>query len=97
MELANSPKSDKASVFVDKLSWMLRATLQQSEKNYLTLQEELDYLEAYIFLQKERFGDKLKIEINIPDAWKKQTVPSFSVQLLVENAIKHNVIANRQP
>lgn len=90
-------KSDKASVFVDKLSWMLRVTLQQSDKDYVTLQEELEYLEAYVFLQKERFGDKLNIEVDIPDDWKKQRTPSFSLQLLVENAIKHNVVSNKQP
>lgn len=90
-------KSDKASVFVDKLSWLLRATLQQSDNDYISIQEELDYLEAYVYLQKERFGEKLNIEISIPVEWKKEMIPSFSLQLLVENAIKHNVISNKQP
>ena len=90
-------KSEKASIFVDKLSVLLRATLEQSDKDHITIQEELAYIENYIFLQKERFGDKLNIEINIPDDWKRETIPSFSLQLLVENAIKHNVISNKQP
>jgi len=90
-------KSDKASVFVDKLSLLLRATLQQSDKDYITLQEELEYVNAYVFLQKERFGEKLNIEISIPEDWKKETIPSFSLQLLVENAIKHNVVSHKQP
>ncbi len=88
---------DKASVFVRKLSSLLRATLQQSDKDYTSLDKELDYLEAYIFLQKERFGDKLDVEISIPNHLKKCTIPSFSLQLLVENAIKHNVVSSKQP
>lgn len=88
---------DKASVFVSKLSWLLRTTLQQSEKDYITLEEELGYLEAYIFLQKERFGEKLVIDVSIPDQMRKVNIPSFSLQLLVENAIKHNVISSKQP
>ncbi len=90
-------KPARASVFVDKLSWLLRATLQQSDKDFITLQEELDYLAAYVFLQKERFGEKLQVVINVPEDWKQQMVPSFSLQLLVENAIKHNVVARKQP
>ena len=90
-------KPEKASSFVDKLSWLLRATLQRSEQDFISLQEELEYLEAYIFLQKERFGAKFKVTIDIPDDWKKEIIPSFSLQLLVENAIKHNVVSKRQP
>ncbi len=90
-------KPEQASVFVDKLSWLLRATLQQSDKDFITLQEELDYLAAYVFLQKERFGEKLQVAINVPEDWRREMVPSFSLQLLVENAIKHNVVATKQP
>jgi LytS/YehU family sensor histidine kinase len=76
---------------------LLRSTLQQSEKDLITVQEELDFLDTYVFLQKERFGEKLKIDIAIPEDWKDKLIPSFSLQLLFENAIKHNVISNRQP
>ena len=90
-------KSDKASTFVDKLSLLLRSTLQRSDKDFITIQDELDYLETYIYLQKERFGDKFSIDIQIPKEWTKELIPSFSLQLLVENAIKHNVISKKQP
>ena len=90
-------KSDKASPFVDKLSWLLRATLQRSDNDFITIQEELDYLEAYIFLQKERFDGKFNTDIQIPNEWKKELIPSFSLQLLVENAIKHNVVSQKLP
>ncbi|ODS22312.1 hypothetical protein AB835_14880 [Candidatus Endobugula sertula] len=90
-------KSERASPFVDKLSWLLRSTLQRSKKDYIPLQDELDYLDAFIFLQKERFGEKFNVDIHIPEEWKKEMIPSFSLQLLVENAIKHNVVSQRQP
>ena len=90
-------KSDKASTFVDKLSLLLRSTLQRSDKDFITIQDELDYLETYIYLQKERFGDKFSVDIQIPEEWTKELIPSFSLQLLIENAIKHNVISKKQP
>jgi len=90
-------KSDKASTFVDKLSLLLRSTLQRSDKDFITIQDELDYLENYMYLQKERFGDKFNVDIQIPEEWTKELIPSFSLQLLVENAIKHNVISKKQP
>ena len=90
-------KSENASTFVDKLSWLLRSTLQRSDKDFISLQDELEYLEAYIFLQKERFGEKFNVDIRIPEEWKKEMIPSFSLQLLVENAIKHNVASKQNP
>ncbi|MEL6864217.1 MAG: histidine kinase [Bacteroidota bacterium] len=90
-------KSDRALSFVDQLSWLLRSTLRQSEEDFITIQEELDYLESYLFLQRERFGEKFKVAIQIPENWKKELIPSFSLQLLAENAIKHNIISSKQP
>ena len=89
--------SDKAPVFVDKLSWLLRQSLQHSEEDFVSLKEELDYLEAYIFLQKERFGKKLDVTVDIPEDWNRKNLPSFSLQLLVENAIKHNIVSEKEP
>lgn len=90
-------KSDRALPFVDQLSWLLRATLLRSEDDFITIQNELEYLESYIFLQKERFGEKFKVDVQIPENWKKELIPSFALQLLAENAIKHNVVSTNQP
>lgn len=90
-------KSDRALSFVDQLSWLLRATLLRSEDNFISIQNELEYLESYIFLQKERFGEKFMVDIQIPENWKTELIPSFSLQLLAENAIKHNVVSTHQP
>lgn len=90
-------KSDNALAFVDQLSWLLRATLLRSEDDFISIQNELEYLESYIFLQKERFGEKFKVDIQIPETWKRELIPSFSLQLLAENAIKHNIVSIQQP
>ncbi len=90
-------KSDRALAFVDQLSWLLRATLLRSEDDFITIQNELEYLESYTFLQKERFGEKFKVDVQIPENWKKELIPSFSLQLLAENAIKHNIVSTHQP
>ena len=90
-------KSDNAIPFIESLSWLLSQTLQRSKKEYISLGEELEYLNAYMFLQKERFGDKLSIDISIPETWEKEIIPSFSLQLLVENAIKHNIVSSALP
>lgn len=90
-------KSNRALPFVDQLSWLLRATLLRSENDFIPIQNELEYLESYIFLQKERFGEKFKVDVQIPESWKKEFIPSFSLQLLAENAIKHNIVSTHQP
>ncbi|MEL7118579.1 MAG: histidine kinase [Bacteroidota bacterium] len=90
-------KSDRSLPFVDQLSWLLRATLLRSEDDFITIQNELEYLESYVFLQKERFGEKFKVDVQIPENWKKELIPSFSLQLLAENAIKHNTVSTNQP
>lgn len=90
-------KSERALPFVDQLSWLLRATLLRRDEDFITIQNELEYLESYIFLQKERFGEKFNIDIQVPENWKKELIPSFSLQLLAENAIKHNIVSTNQP
>ena len=90
-------KSDSALPFVEQLSWLLRATLLRSEDDFITLENELEYLESYVYLQKERFGEKFNVDVQIPENWKKQLIPSFSLQLLAENAIKHNIVSKNQP
>jgi len=90
-------KSDEAPLFVEKLSFLLRYTLQSTEKDFITLKEELAFLKAYVFLQKKRFGEKFQVSSDLPDNWMEKELPALSLQLLVENAIKHNVISNRTP
>ncbi len=88
--------ADKATLFVHKLSDVYRYLLEQRETELVTLKEELKFLEDYIFLQKIRFGDNLQVEYNLDLDTNRMVIP-LSMQMLFENAIKHNEISLEQP
>jgi two-component system, LytTR family, sensor kinase len=87
----------QARIFVEKLSAYYRYTLQVNEKATVELNTEIELLTNYIFLLKCRFGENLILEINLPsDILQKHIIP-LSIQMLVENAVKHNVISGQKP
>lgn len=61
------------------------------------MEEELNFLHAYLFLLKERFGENLRVDINVPEQFLSMNIVSLSLQILIENAIKHNVISASRP
>ena len=90
--------SGKAIDYVEKLSDYFRNMVQHRDKDFITLEEELRMVETYYFLQKKRFGDALNLYLNIPDEWRKQYgLPPLSLQLLLENAVKHNAVSHETP
>lgn len=91
-----NPKED-AMQFVDKLSDMYRFLLESSKTNLISLKDELKFAKAYIHIQSERFGENLKLNWNIPEALLDSLIVPMSLQLLLENAIKHNVISRSKP
>lgn len=89
--------SDKAVRFVQQLSKVYRYVLESRDAKLIPLSEEIDFLNSYIFLQKERFGDNLQVQLrDIPDQSNVGIVP-LSLQLLFENAIKHNIVSVEKP
>lgn len=88
---------EKAVQFVQKLSRVYRYILEMKDKKLVTLAEELKFLHAYVFLVKERFGENLQVELDVPEPAKSMQVVPLSLQILFENAIKHNVIAQGKP
>ena len=76
---------------------MLRYTLQDNDRQSVTLDEEMQFAEAYIYLMKMRYEENLRFEVEIDESTRGMLLPPMSVQLLVENAIKHNEISNRNP
>ncbi len=90
-----STEPEKAILFVKKLSEVFRYVLEQKDKEIITLESELEFLESYIFLQKIRFGENLKVNIHVSDH--QLLIVPLSLQMLVENAIKHNVISKEFP
>lgn len=88
---------DIASKFIDQLSIVYRYVLNHEQNKIVPLREELDFLESYIYLLKIRFQENLSIDINIPDALKNTQIAPATLQLLIENAIKHNVVSKSNP
>lgn len=89
---------DKAVDYVETLSDYFRSMLNYRDKDVIWLAEELDIVSAYFYLQQKRFGEYLKLNINVPSIFKEQfSVPPLSIQLLVENAIKHNAVSHETP
>ena len=76
---------------VEHLSEMLRRTLTRHGANEVTLGEELDLVRQYVAIEQARFSDRLRPEFAISDSLLQAAVPSFSLQHLVENAIRHGI------
>lgn len=87
----------EAGKYVEKLSDYFRQILQYRDTEFINLEEELQLLETYIFLQKQRFGDGLQTNISIPESVMQSKIPPMTLQMLTENALKHNVAIPSKP
>jgi LytS/YehU family sensor histidine kinase len=83
--------------FVQKLSKVYRYVLESRDAQIIPLCEEMDFLQSYIFLLKERFGDNLSVDIANLEHEKNTAIVPLTMQMLFENAIKHNVISTGKP
>jgi ligand-binding sensor domain-containing protein/uncharacterized membrane-anchored protein YhcB (DUF1043 family) len=97
--LINAIHQDKevAVDYVEKLSDYYRQILENQTKQVILLSEELDLVNNYLFLQKQRFADNLITSITLDNEVLKTCIPPMTLQLLVENAIKHNSISKSSP
>jgi LytS/YehU family sensor histidine kinase len=87
--------ADKAQQYVQQLSYVFRYTLQNKE--IISLEEELKFTKAYCHLMQIRYGDSLRFEYRIDPRFHSYSIIPLSLQTLVENAIKHNVVSAKQP
>ena len=95
--MAISNDQDEISEMVTALSDMFRLSLTKSKSSFILLSQELDYVRSYLLLQQFRYQDCLDIAIDCPDAFGSFLVPRFTLQPLVENAIKHGMISPDDP
>jgi LytS/YehU family sensor histidine kinase len=86
-----------AVAFVQKLSNVYRYVLQNKDKELVTLAEEMKVAEAYLFLLKTRFGENLRVHMDIPPGQLGKFIAPLTLQMLLENAIKHNVVSAEKP
>jgi len=89
--LVRDQHGDQAVSMIVGLSEFLRRASQDSLRSQVTLAEEVEYLQRYLDIQKVRFGDRLRIAVNIPQDLLHAQVPSLLLQPLAENAIKHGI------
>lgn len=90
-------RDEDASAYIHRLSGMYRYMLNNDSRTLVRLKDELEYTKMYVEMMKIRFEDGLDVNIDVPDkAMEKYVVPA-SVQLLVENATKHNAVSSSRP
>lgn len=87
----------EANTFIEAFSKVYRYILNNQEKEIVTLQSEIDFVKPYIFLLEKRFNEGLKIDIDIPDKYNNWFIIPVALQMLIENAIKHNVVSRSKP
>lgn len=83
--------------FLENLSRVYRYMIINLNNDVVSLQQELTFIQAYIFLMKIRHGDNVNIQIELPAEILTKGIPPIILQLLIENAIKHNVASEQQP
>ena len=76
---------------IDLLSDLLRSSLYEKDKDLISIKEELSLVKDYIELEKMRFEERLQLEITLDETLNNVKIPTLSIQLLVENAIKHGI------
>ena len=86
-----------AQDFLDSLSEVHRYMLYNLDKNIISLKEELDFISSYIYLIKIRFAENLNIDITGMENFLDKGIPPTTLQLLIENAVKHNIASRSHP
>lgn len=82
----------KISKMIESLSVLMNAAMDRKRRHVVPLKEELQYVEAYLHIMKERLGSKLTVEMDISEETLNEKVPRLILQPVIENAIEHGVI-----
>lgn len=87
----------EANKFIEEFSKVYRYILSNHDKELVPLQTELDFIKPYIFLLQKRFAEGLQINVTIEEKYRDQYIIPAALQMLIENAIKHNVVSRQRP
>ncbi|HVU56770.1 MAG TPA: histidine kinase [Puia sp.] len=87
----------EAEHFLDELSKVYRYLLRNNEDGVSTVEKEIKFIQSYYELLRTRYGEGLQLSIEIDRRYYPYQLPSLSLQLLVENAVKHNIVSRQQP
>ncbi|HCS87156.1 MAG TPA: hypothetical protein DIW30_01590 [Bacteroidales bacterium] len=95
--LVQNGEKVRASEFIRKLANVYRYFLHIDEQDLVTIQTEREFIETYIDLLHERYAEGLHVDIDIPEEFSQTNIIPLSLQILVENAIQHNVVNQAHP
>ena len=90
-------KTEQASLYTHKLASIYRYMIKSEEEDVVPLRDELVFVELYVDLLKVRFPEGFEVEIEVPEEAMARFVPPCSIQLLIENATKHNAVGTDKP
>lgn len=95
--LVREKDEERALNYIDQLSYTFRYLSQNSSNtNFVALREEIQFAEAYSYLFKIRYADKIKFDFEIEDKYLDYKLPPISLQPLIGNAVKHNTISSKR-
>ena len=92
-----SDEPERAEKFVDEMSKVYRYLLRNNEEGLVTLDIEMQFIQSYFHLLKTRYGESLQLETNIDPHCLQCQLPPLTLQMLVENAVKHNMMLKDSP
>jgi LytS/YehU family sensor histidine kinase len=88
---------DKAVNFIDELARVYRYVLEKRHEQLVNLNDEIGFIESFLFLQKIRFGENLRTKVEVNREKRDLKLPPLALQIAVENCIKHNEISTANP
>ena len=83
--------------FIEKFSSVYRYILSNQQKELVQLSEELEFIKPYLYLLEKRFGEALQVVIDVSARYESEYIVPVALQMLVENAIKHNIVSSKKP
>jgi sensor histidine kinase YesM len=88
---------EKAAGFIRDLSDVYRYVLENRSRETIPLREEVKFIRSFVYLYQLRFDNKLNVEIDIAESFQDKQIAPMTLQLLVENAVKHNIVSVKKP
>jgi Histidine kinase len=88
---------EASQIFIHKFAEVYRSMLKSNSDDLILVSEEMDFIQSYIYLIKTRFEDNIQFKLDVSNPSKMKAIPPLTLQMLVENAIKHNIITERSP
>jgi LytS/YehU family sensor histidine kinase len=94
MVIRDNPEANR---FIEEFSRLYRYILMTQEKELVELRYELESVEPYLFLLSKRFDNGVRVDIQVPDSYRSWQLIPAALQMLIENAIKHNIVSVQKP